>query len=131
VIADNNYTCNTAGAITQNVDQSGTHVYGYDVLDRLTSATYTGTPAESYAYDGVGNRTSSQRSATYSYQPYNRLTATSSASYLYDSNGNMISKSDSTGATQFAWDFENRLNRHTRLNVVWKEARLCHIVISC
>ena len=30
VIADNNYTYNIAGAITQNIDQSGTHAYAYD-----------------------------------------------------------------------------------------------------
>ncbi len=109
MIADNNYTYNAAGQITQNLDQSGTHVYGYDAPDRLTSATYTGTPAESYAYDAVGNRTSSHRSATYNYQPFNRLTSTSTATYLYNNNGNMISKSDASGTTQFAWDFENRL----------------------
>ena len=91
VIADNNYTYNTASDITQNVDQSGTHTYGYDAPDRLTSATYTGTPAESYAYDAVGNRTSSHRSATYNYQPFNRLTGTSTASYIYNNNGNLIS----------------------------------------
>jgi RHS repeat-associated protein len=109
VIANNQYSYNTANQIIQNIDQSGTHVYGYDALDRLTSATYTGTPAESYAYDAVGNRTSSQRSASYSYQPFNRLTGTTTAGYLYDSNGNMISKADSSGTTQFASDFENRL----------------------
>jgi RHS repeat-associated protein len=109
VIADNNYTYNTAGAITQNIDQGGTHAYGYDSLDRLTSATYTGTPAESYAYDSVGNRTSSQRSATYGYQPFNRLTNTSTASYLYDNNGNLTTKTEGAGTTHFAWDFENRL----------------------
>jgi YD repeat-containing protein len=75
----------------------------------LTSATYTGTPAESHAYDAVSNRTSSQRSASYSYQPFNRLTGTTTTDYLYDSNGNMISKADASGTTQFAWDFENRL----------------------
>lgn len=111
VIADNNYTYNTAGQIIQNIDQSGTHVYGYDALDRLTSASYPATGNESYGYDAVGNRTSSQRSATYSYQPFNRLTATSGASYLYNNNGNMISKADSSGTTQFAWDFENRLTQ--------------------
>src|SRR5213080_185214 len=111
VIADNNYTYNTAGQITQNIDQSGTHAYGYDALDRLTSATYTGTAAESYAYDSLGNRTSSQRSASYTYQPFNRLMSTTTASYLYNNNGNMITKSDSTGTTQFAWDFENRLTQ--------------------
>lgn len=111
VIADNNYTYNNAGDITQNIDQSGTHTYAYDSLDRLTAATYTATPNESYAYDGIGNRTSSHKSATYSYQPFNRLTGTSTASYLYNNNGNMISKSDASGTTQFAWDFENRLTQ--------------------
>jgi hypothetical protein len=28
VIADNNYSYNSAGNITQNIDQSGTHIYG-------------------------------------------------------------------------------------------------------
>ncbi|HXM51509.1 MAG TPA: Ig-like domain-containing protein [Pyrinomonadaceae bacterium] len=111
VIADNNYTYNTAGAITQNIDQGGTHAYGYDARDRLTSATYTGTPAESYAYDVVGNRTSSQRSFSYSYQPFNRLTATTAATYLYDNNGNMTTKTEGAGTTHFAWDFENRLSQ--------------------
>jgi RHS repeat-associated protein len=111
VIADNQYSYNNAGNVTQNIDQSGIHGYGYDVLDRLISATYTGAPNEAYAYDGVGNRTSSHRSATYGYQPFNRLTNSSAASYLYDNNGNMISKSDATGTTQFGWDFEDRLTQ--------------------
>ena len=111
VINDNQYSYNSASEIIQNIDQSGTHAYGYDALDRLTSATYTGTAPESYAYDGVGNRTSSQRSATYSYQPFNRLTGTDTAGYLYDNNGNMILKSDLAGTTQFQWDFENRLTQ--------------------
>ena len=109
VIADNNYQYNSAGDITQNIDQSGTHGYGYDAVDRLISATYTGAPNETYAYDGVGNRTSSHKSATYSFQPFNRLAGTATATYLYNNNGNMISKSDASGTTQFAWDFENRL----------------------
>jgi RHS repeat-associated protein len=110
VIADNNYQYNAAGNLSQNIDQSGTHVYGYDPMERLTSATYSGTPNEIYAYDAVGNRTNSHRSANYSYQPDNRLVATATASYLYDNNGNMISKAQS-GTTVFAWDFENRLTQ--------------------
>lgn len=111
VIADNQYSYNNAGDITQNIDQSGTHSYAYDAIERLTSATYTGAPSETYAYDGVGNRTSSHKSAVYGYQPNNRLVTTSTASYLYDNNGNSISKSDATGITQFSWDFENRLTQ--------------------
>jgi len=104
VIADNNYTYNSAGELVQNVDQGGAHAYGYDVLDRLIAASYPATGSESYAYDAVGNRNSSHRSASYSYQPFNRLTATSVASYVYDNNGNMTAKTESAGTTQFAWD---------------------------
>lgn len=52
--------------------------YGYDALDRLTSATYTGaTPNESYSYDAAGNRVSAklgQQTTTYDYDAANRLT---------------------------------------------------------
>ena len=111
VIADNQYSYNNAGDITGNIDLDGTHTYSYDQLDRLTSATYTGTPAESYAYDGVGNRTTSHRSATYSYQPFDRLVGTDTASYIYNNNGSLTSKSGASGTTQFVWDFENRLTQ--------------------
>src|SRR6202049_5163243 len=33
--------------------------------------------------------------------------------YIYDSNGNTSSKADSTGTTQYFWDFENRLTSVT------------------
>jgi RHS repeat-associated protein len=111
IIADHNYTYNSANQIVQNIDQSGTHLYGYDALDRLTSASYPATGNEAYAYDAVGNRTSSHRSANYSYQPNNRLTNTDTASYLYDNNGNMTAESDSAGTTQLVWDIENRLTQ--------------------
>src|SRR5574341_1487361 len=97
VIANNQYSYNGANQIVQNTDQSGTHVYGYDALDRLTSASYPATGNESYVYDPAGNRTSSHRSASYTYQPFNRLTATSTASYLYDNNGNLTTKTDGAG----------------------------------
>jgi RHS repeat-associated protein len=111
VIVDNNYSYNDAGNITKNIDQSGTHVYGYDILDHLTSAAYPLMGNESYAYDAGGNRTSSHRSSTYNYQPNNRLTSTNTTAYVYDNNGNLISRSDSSGTTQLEWDFENRLTQ--------------------
>jgi RHS repeat-associated protein len=111
VLADNNYRYDAAGNIIQNVDQSGPHNYGYDALDRLTAASHPATGNEGYVYDAVGNRTSSQSSASYTYQPFNRLVGTSAANYLYDNNGNLISRTDSNGTTQFAWDFENRLTQ--------------------
>src|SRR4029079_19588756 len=64
---------------------------------------------ESYAYDAVGNRSSSHRSASYGYQPNNRLTSAGSANYEYDTNGSMTLKSGN-GSGSYAWDYENRLS---------------------
>ena len=95
-----------------------TRNYGYDAVDRLTTASYTGPlqPNENYAYDAVGNRTASQLSASYTYQRFNRLANTSTANCSYDLNGNLVSRTDSTGTTQYAWDFENRLRQVTLPN---------------
>jgi RHS repeat-associated protein len=43
----------------------------------------------------------------------NELTADSNASYTYDNNGNTTGKTDSTGTTGYAWDYENRLTSVT------------------
>ncbi|MEJ7623687.1 MAG: RHS repeat-associated core domain-containing protein [Pyrinomonadaceae bacterium] len=50
-------------------------------------------------------------SASYSYQPFNKLTNTATASYAYNANGNIISKVDASGTTQYVWDYENRLKQ--------------------
>jgi RHS repeat-associated protein len=117
-LRDRQYQYNAASQITQIAEPSITRSYGYDPTDRLTSASYTNPlqPNENYAYDAVGNRTSSQLSAGYGYQPFNRLTNTSTASYSYDANGNLISKTEASGTTQYNWDFESRLKQVTLPN---------------
>ena len=117
-VKDHQYQYNAASQITQIAEPSITRSYGYDAVDRLTSASYTNPtqPRENYVYDSVGNRTSSQLSASYGYQPFNRLTNTATASYSYDTNGNLISKTDSGGTTQYVWDFESRLKQVTLPN---------------
>jgi len=114
-VGDHQYQYSTANQITQIAEPTNTKSYGYDAVDRLTSAVYTNPaqPNENYGYDGVGNRTSSHLSATYSHQPFNRLVSTASATYSYDTNGNLLSKTDSAGTTQYTWDFENRLKQVT------------------
>ena len=51
--------------------------------------------------------------AAYNYNASNQLTSTSNATYTYDYNGNTLTKTDTTGTTQYAWDFENRLTSVT------------------
>jgi len=63
---------------------AGAHTFGYDELQRLTSATHPNQPAESYSYDPVGNRTTSHQSTSYTYAPVNRVTQIGSTTYTYD-----------------------------------------------
>jgi len=95
------------------------HGYGYDTIDRLTSAAYTGTPNETYAYDVSAIVPASHKSATMVIKPFNRLVSTSTASYIYNNNGNMVSRIEGTGTTQCVWDFENRLTQVVT-TIVWQ-----------
>jgi len=113
-VSDNQYQYNTASQITQIAEPSRTRNFGYDATDRLTSMTSPTLTGETYAYDAVGNRTSSHLSASYTHQPFNKLVSTSTATYSYDNNGNLISKTDSSGVWQYSWDYENRLKQVTR-----------------
>ena len=61
----------------------------------------------------VGNRTASHLSATYGYQPFNKLTSTASATYIYDNNGNLTSKTDASGTTTYTFNEENQLTKVT------------------
>ncbi len=72
-----------------------------------------GTANETYAFDVVGNRTSSHLSASYNYQPFNRMSATASKTMSYDANGNMTSKNDVSGSWTYSWDYENRMTSTT------------------
>jgi len=106
---DRQYSYNTANQINSITEPAQTRSFGYDNLDRLTAVTPSSGTSENYAFDAVGNRTSSQRSASYTYQPYNRLTGTATGGYEYDSNGNMEYKYENGVKWQYVWDYENRL----------------------
>src|SRR5262249_16361264 len=85
------------------------HNFTYDALERLKTATHANQPNENYNYDAVGNWTSSHRSASYGYQPLNRVISADGLSYTYDANGNLTTKTDSFGVWQYFYDRENRL----------------------
>ncbi len=93
-------------------DATGTTAFGYDQLNRLTSAAYPGGYGTwSWTYDQVGNRliqNSPSGQTTYGYDANNRLTQTGSATYSYDNNGNLTSI---TGGTSFTYDAHNRMSQ--------------------
>ena len=109
------YTVDAAGNRTAKTDQRAgvTSSYSYDPLYELTQVVQGANTTESYSYDQVGNRLSSLGVSPYSYNVSNQLTAKPGVSYTYDNNGNTTSKTDSTGTTNYAWDFENRLTSVT------------------
>ena len=110
-LLDLQYQFNTVNNITQMIDNSGTHGYSYDTLDRLTAATHPNQPNESYMYDDVGNRTASHQGSIYGYLAFNRLVSADGTSFGYDTNGNQTSKSDTSGSWTYLWDYENRLKQ--------------------
>jgi RHS repeat-associated protein len=102
------YVYNPVGNRTSLTDRRGAQTFGYDNLDRLTSASHPllATP-QSFAYDPVGNRTT----AGNVHNAGNQLTADATHSYQYDDNGNLTRKTLlATGNfTQFTYDAESRL----------------------
>jgi RHS repeat-associated protein len=104
------YLYNNVGNRTSLTDRRGAQAFGYDNLDRLTSASHPllGTP-QAFAYDPVGNRTTngSQHNAG------NQLTADASFTYQYDDNGNLTRKTITANGnyTQYTYDAENRLTK--------------------
>lgn len=105
------YTLDAVGNQTSKTDQMAgvTSNYTYDALYQLTQVVQGANTSESYSYDAVGNRLSSLGVTAYSYNNSNELASTPNAIYTYDYNGNTTSKTDSSGTTNYTWDFENRL----------------------
>jgi RHS repeat-associated protein len=110
-LLDLNYAYDANGNPTSV--NSGQETYGYDDLNRLTSASGPfGTL--SYSYDQVGNRLSAVVNGittNYAYGSYNKLLSASGTSYSYDNNGNTISKTSGSNAWSYTYDYENRLRQ--------------------
>jgi RHS repeat-associated protein len=104
------YLYNGVGNRTSLTDRRGPQAFGYDTLDRLTSASHPllATP-QAFAYDAVGNRTTNGSLTNAG----NQLTADATHSYQYDDNGNLTRKTLlATGNfTVYSYDAENRLTK--------------------
>ncbi len=79
----------------------------------MTNATHPQAynPTEVFSYDPVGNRLTSHRSATHTYDNLNRLLEDDSFTYTYDNNGNLTNKTDKVtlAITTYGYDSNNKL----------------------
>ncbi len=107
------YTYNPVGNIKDILDQvnpSENRTHTYDALQRLKTGGTTGSP-EPYAYDLVGNRTTSSVSSTHTHDDLNRLLEDDQFTYTYDDNGNLETKTDkgTSAVTTYHWDAQDQL----------------------
>jgi RHS repeat-associated protein len=108
------YSYNLAGDFAANGDLlaysdsvMGSWAFGYDKLDRLTSAAGPSSQSMSYAYDSFGNRwPTNQRSATSWSQFTTANQVPANNGVVYDAAGNVTSMA---GLHSFVYDDENRV----------------------
>lgn len=99
--------------ITETLNPPNTNTYGYDVLDRLTSAAIPGT-SYGYTYDAVGNRltrTAGASTDTYAYgSSSNRIASITPPSgpvrnFTLDANGSTTADGNNT----YGYDIRGRM----------------------
>jgi len=109
------YTYDRVGNRNSKADNSGTANYTYDVLNRLTQAVnpLPTNPLETFNYDPVGNRATSNQNGASTFNSANELNEDANFTYQYDNNGNMTRKTAKVGGavTQYEYDAENKLVR--------------------
>ena len=110
------YNYDLTSNITTKATEAGTTSYGYDTLDHLTSASYSGSTQtnETYTYDGIANRLTDSKTAaaTWVYDTNNQLTSAGTKTYTYDANGNTTNQTDSANPANtrnYVYDTDNRL----------------------
>jgi RHS repeat-associated protein len=129
VVQSYTYTLGPAGNRTQVQEADGTtRQYAHDDLFRLTGETVSGPVSytKAFTYDAVGNRLSQTTNGagapgtptapgaiSYSYDSRDRLLTDGAIAQAHDDNGNLVTR---TGEATYAWDFENRLTRVTRVD---------------
>jgi RHS repeat-associated protein len=110
------YTLDSLGRRTSLTDLDGGHSFTHDLADRLIAATHpaaSGLPAESFAYDQAGNRTSwtGSSSGSGSYDAGMELTSDGTHDYAYDAEGRLTQRRDRAtgGITRYTWSDAGRL----------------------
>ncbi len=109
------YSYDNVGNVTSINDGGTVSTFAYDALNRLLSGY-----GDSYAYNALGNFTSSSSLGNYTYgsKPHAVTSIVGGAwnanlTYSYDANGNMLSRTEFGSTYDQSWDAENRLRQVT------------------
>jgi len=109
------YSYDRVGNRKTKGDTIGMATYAYDVLNRLVEAInpLPTNPLESFQYDAVGNRITSNQNGSSVFNVANQLTEDANFTYQYDNNGNLTAKTNKTNGqlTAYEYDAENKLVR--------------------
>ncbi|MFQ5850528.1 MAG: RHS repeat-associated core domain-containing protein [Candidatus Binatia bacterium] len=119
------YTYDAVGNRVTRSTTNGIATYDYDTLNRLTQAIQPDPIdplqqlTETFAYDPVGNRTSSHLATGQVHDAANRLLEDSSFTYTYDANGSLMEQTaKATGdRTVYTYNVENQLIRVEKFTV--------------
>ena len=104
------YIYSPIGNITTKNTEQGSYTYGYDDLDRLTSALNPTLPNEAFTYDALGNRlASAATTGQWSHNANNELKGYDTTTFDYDPNGNLTRKTTSTQTRDFIYSVDDRL----------------------
>jgi RHS repeat-associated protein len=93
-------------AVNNALDPTRDKSFGYDALDRLTSAASSGIWGSlTWTYDGAGNRLTENGNPYNYFTGSNKLSSANGLSYSFDSNGNTTAE----GSRQYVYDQNQRL----------------------
>jgi RHS repeat-associated protein len=99
------YTYDAVGNLKTATDDQGQATFGYDELNRLTSASYPASQNYTYTYDAVGNITQQVTPSATTNHTFDAANQIADPGYLYDANGSLTYD----GTTAYTYDALNRL----------------------
>lgn len=120
IIASSAYTLDRVGNRLTTSGPNGENSYSYDSVYDLLSAlpgSNVDYGPEEYTYDLIGNRlTGPKPNTAYTFNKDNQLVTENKQQFQYDNNGNLSSYVTLSTASNYSYDYENRLTQVVTAN---------------